>query len=149
MLVFSGIVLLLLILAIAGPYIAPNDPTRRSSIWPNRGPAASSPWAPISWALSLLPHSAGAGSTIFSALLLVLIIFIIGTLLGAIAGYVGGVTDMVIMRIVDIFLSFPDMVLALAVAGVLGSGMKNAIIRHGGHRLDQIRPPGPQPGAEY
>ena len=129
MLVFSGIVLLLLILAIAGPYIAPNDPYAAEFDLAKQGPSSEFPMGTDKLGRCLFSRIlAGAGSTIFSALLLVLIIFIIGTLLGAIAGYVGGVTDMVIMRIVDIFLSFPDMVLALAVAGVLGSGMKNAII---------------------
>lgn len=129
MIVFSGVVLLLLGLAIAGPYIAPNDPYAADFALAKQAPSSEYLMGTDKLGRCLFSRIlAGAGSTIFSSLLLVLIIFVFGTLMGAIAGYVGGVTDMVIMRIVDIFLSFPDMVLALAVAGVLGSGMKNAII---------------------
>ena len=52
----------------------------------------------------------------------------IGLLSGAIAGYFGGVVDQIIMRVTDIFLAFPGLVLALAIASALGSGTINAII---------------------
>jgi len=51
----------------------------------------------------------------------------IGVLLGLIAGYVGGVFDEVIMRAVDILLSFPDLLLALAILTILGPGLTNAL----------------------
>jgi peptide/nickel transport system permease protein len=52
----------------------------------------------------------------------------IGSLIGIIGGYAGGMVDSMLMRIVDVFLAFPGMVLALAVAGMLGKGLDNAII---------------------
>ena len=58
----------------------------------------------------------------------VALIFFIGTTLGVIAGYFGGIVDSVIMRIADMMLSFPGLVLALAVAGIMGASMKNAIV---------------------
>lgn len=52
---------------------------------------------------------------------------VIGTLLGMLAGFYGGVIDEVIMRVVDIFLAFPGLILALVVAGLLGPGMFNVL----------------------
>ena len=54
--------------------------------------------------------------------------FLMGSLLGAIAGYAGGVVDLLIMRVADITLAFPTIVLALAIASVLGPDLKNALI---------------------
>ena len=61
---------------------------------------------------------------------LVVIIFavVFGTLIGASAGYFGGVFDLLIMRLADITLAFPSIVLALAIASVLGPGIVNALI---------------------
>lgn len=70
----------------------------------------------------------GAQTTVFFALALVLIISVTGTILGMIGGYFGGKTDDLIMRISDLFLAFPGMVFAIAVAGVLSGGLKSAVI---------------------
>ena len=70
----------------------------------------------------------GAQTTVFSALALVLIISVTGTVLGMIGGYFGGKIDDLIMRISDLFLAFPGMVFAIAVAGVLSGGLKSAVI---------------------
>ena len=51
---------------------------------------------------------------------------VIGSLLGAIAGYAGGVLDTVIMRIMDVFLTFPALLLAIGVVSALGNGLFNA-----------------------
>ena len=59
----------------------------------------------------------------------------IGLLVGTVAGYVGGWTDAILMRITDIFLSFPKLVLALAFVAALGPGLNNAIIAIAHHRL--------------
>lgn len=69
----------------------------------------------------------GGQTTIFSSLLLVLVIMIVGTVIGVICGYQGRKTDTILMRISDIFLAFPGMVFAIAVAGVTGGGVINAI----------------------
>ena len=62
----------------------------------------------------------GARTSLAAALALVGIIVVVGTFLGIVAGYFGGVLDAVIMRIADMMISFPGMVLAIAVAGILG-----------------------------
>ncbi len=70
----------------------------------------------------------GARASLTSTFGVVLIIFFAGGLLGVIAGYFGGIVDTVIMRIADMMLAFPGLVLALAVAGILGASMRNAVI---------------------
>ena len=70
----------------------------------------------------------GSQASIYSTLLLVLIVSVIGTIFGVICGWKGGKLDAVLMRISDVFLAFPELVFALAVAGVLGGGIQNAII---------------------
>ena len=52
----------------------------------------------------------------------------IGTIIGAIAGYFGGKVEMVLMRLADIMLSFPGIVLAIAIAGILGGSIVNTIL---------------------
>ncbi len=62
----------------------------------------------------------GVGVVAFSAL--------IGTLIGALAGFVGGLLDLILIRVVDLFLAFPGILLAIALAGVMGPGVDNVII---------------------
>lgn len=70
----------------------------------------------------------GARSSLASVLLLVALVFTVGTALGTLSGYAGGKTDAVIMRLADIFISFPGVLLAIAIAGIIGGSMVNAII---------------------
>jgi len=58
----------------------------------------------------------------------VLLAFAIGTSIGVVAGYVGGRTNMLIMRTLDVFYAFPSVLLAVAIAGALGPGMSNSLI---------------------
>ena len=70
----------------------------------------------------------GTRTSLIMTLCLVAVIFVIGTFLGVIAGYFGGVVDAVIMRIADMMISFPGLVLAIAIAGMLGPNLVNAVI---------------------
>ena len=70
----------------------------------------------------------GARASLSSTLILVAVILVLGTLLGIISGYFGGWVDAVIMRIADMMIAFPGLVLAIAVAGILGPSMRNAVI---------------------
>ena len=70
----------------------------------------------------------GAQTSIFATLALVGVISLFGTVVGTLCGYYGGALDSVVMRISDVCLAFPGLVFAMAVAGVLGGGLQNAII---------------------
>ena len=56
---------------------------------------------------------------------------LIGTLLGAVAGYFGGAVDNIIMRILDVLMAFPSLLLAIAIVSVLGQGLQNALVAIG------------------
>ncbi len=70
----------------------------------------------------------GARITLYIVALVALIAPIVGLLVGTISGYAGGVVDLVLMRITDIFLAFPRLVLALAFVAALGAGIENAVL---------------------
>ena len=70
----------------------------------------------------------GARASLTSTFGVVALVFLIGTVVGVLAGYFGGTVDAVLMRIADMMLAFPGLVLALAVAGIMGSSIRNAII---------------------
>lgn len=70
----------------------------------------------------------GARASLSATFGVVALILLVGTVTGVLAGYFGGVIDAVIMRIADMMLAFPGLVLALAVAGIMGASIKNAII---------------------
>jgi peptide/nickel transport system permease protein len=70
----------------------------------------------------------GARATLTIVALVSIVVVPIGLAVGTIAGYLGGWVDVVLMRITDIFLAFPRLILALAFAAALGPGIENAII---------------------
>lgn len=70
----------------------------------------------------------GTRISMFSALLTLAISIVIGVMLGAIAGFLGGIVDDIIMRVVDIFQSFPSLLLAMTISAFLGASLQNAII---------------------
>ncbi len=76
--------------------------------------------------LSRLMH--GSLITLYIVALVALIAPVVGLLVGTVAGYLGGWVDVVLMRITDIFLAFPRLVLALAFVAALGAGIDNAVL---------------------
>ena len=126
------IVVALILIAIFAPVIAPFDPL--TGIGGLRGARLEPP----SWTypmgtddlsrdiLSRVIH--GARLTLMVVALVAIIATPIGLLVGTTAGYFGGWVDTVLMRITDIFLAFPRLILALAFASALGPGIENAII---------------------
>lgn len=77
------------------------------------------------------PHGncfCGAKTTIFSSLAVVAMVAAIGTAIGVTAGYMGGVTDGVLLKTTLVFQAFPNFILAVAVAGILGNGMRNCMM---------------------
>jgi peptide/nickel transport system permease protein len=70
----------------------------------------------------------GSRITLLIILLVSIVVLPVGLLIGTLAGYFGGVLDMFLMRITDIFLAFPRLVMALAFAAALGPGIENAVL---------------------
>jgi len=70
----------------------------------------------------------GARTSLIVSLLAVLLAMVIGTLVGILSGYIGGKIDSILMRIVDMQMAFPTILLAILVAGVLGQSVLNVVI---------------------
>ena len=70
----------------------------------------------------------GGRLSLFIGLTPVLLAFVIGTTLGVVAGYVGGLVNQAIMRTVDVFYAFPSVLLAIAISGALGAGIVNSLV---------------------
>ncbi len=70
----------------------------------------------------------GARTSLVAAFSVVILAFVVGTVAGVLAGYFGKAVDAIIMRIADMMIAFPGMILAIAVAGIMGASIRNAII---------------------
>ena len=70
----------------------------------------------------------GARASLTGVLVLVASVFLVGTTMGVLSGYFGGKVDVVIMRFSDMMISFPGMILAIAIAGIMGGSLVNAVI---------------------
>lgn len=128
-LITSLLVLLLLGVALAAPLIAPYDPLEAVMKNAYLPPSADHLFGTDKLGRDNFSRILyGASYSLSSVLILVAIIFVVGTTLGVIAGYYGGAVDVVIMRIADMMISFPGMILAIAIAGILGGSLINAII---------------------
>ena len=122
----------LLFVACFGQYIVPYDPYAQDLSNALQPPSGSHLLGTDRYGRDLFSRIIiGAQTTIFSALALVAGITIVGTVIGVMCGYVGGWIDSLIMRISDIFLAFPEMVFAIAIAGVLNGGIWSAAIAVG------------------
>lgn len=123
------IILALVILAVFAPWLATADPLVQNV--PNR-------LQPPSWAHWLgTDHLGrdvysrvlyGTRTTLQVVVLVTVIVAPIGLLVGAFAGYLGGIWDEILMRITDIFLAFPGLILAMGFVAALGPGLGNAIV---------------------
>ncbi len=126
------IIFSLVITAIFAPYIAPYDPLEQNYMELHSAPSISHPLGTDRLGRDLLSRVIfGSRYALMVGLGIVLIQAIVGITLGLLAGYRGGMIDATIMRLVDIMLSMPIVVLGLAVAGVLGGGLLNVIIAIG------------------
>ena len=132
LMIVLGLAFALVVLSLIAPYLCPNDPDATSALTMNKAPSAKFPFGTDRYGRCICSRVLmGARTSIFSAVALVASTFLVGTFLGILAGWFGGVIDALIMRLADALLSFPQMVLAIAVAGILGGGMFNAMLAMG------------------
>lgn len=119
----------LLIFAVAGRRFMPNDPYQTCLTDALKGPCAKYPFGTDHLGRCILSRILeGATASIYSALAVVAVVFLFGTTIGLVAGYTGGLLDQILMKITMVFQAFPSFILAVAVAGMLGPGLKNAMI---------------------
>ncbi|SHE88683.1 peptide/nickel transport system permease protein [Litoreibacter halocynthiae] len=125
-----GILVLLVFIAAAAPLLSPHDPFVQD-LGNRLAPLGTDGhiFGTDSLGRDILSRLIyGARITLYIVALVALIAPIAGLLVGTVSGYVGGWTDTVLMRITDIFLAFPRLVLALAFVAALGAGIENAVL---------------------
>lgn len=127
-----GFLLLLALISALAPWIAPYPPTEQdfSAIF---APPSAGHWlgADDLGRDTLSRLIDGGRASLYASFLAVGISALIGVPVGLVAGYLGGWVDEVISRVIDSFLSFPAIVLAIAVTGALGIGLTNGMIAVG------------------
>jgi len=120
---------LLIFVAILAPLIAPYSPTKMSLRERLSPPSASHLFGTDDAGRDILSRVIyGSRITLRICIIVVGLTLGIGTLLGILSGYIGGLVDELIMRLNDVFLAFPALILAMAIAAALGPSLENAII---------------------
>ncbi|WP_273499903.1 nickel transporter permease [Paracoccus sphaerophysae] len=123
------ILVLLALMAILAPYLAPYSPTAQNLADRLQPPSARHWLGTDALGRDILSRIIwGSRVTLFIVGTVALISPIMGLLIGTIAGFAGGWVDQVLMRITDIFLAFPKLILALALVAALGPGIVNAVL---------------------
>lgn len=123
------ILLVLVLAAIFAPLIATHDPFAQDLARRLQPPSGAHWFGTDDLGRDIYSRLVyGARITLYIAFLAAAIAGPIGLIVGAAAGYLGGWVDIVAMRVVDVFLSFPALILALAFVAALGAGIENAII---------------------
>lgn len=126
---FLVMAIIIILIAIFAKEIAPKDPLHAVMDKPLHGPDKTNLLGTDILGRDILSRIIyGTRYSLFMTLVLVTVVFVLGTTLGLIAGYFGGFIDTLIMRLADMMVSFPGIILAIAIAGLLGPSMTNAII---------------------
>lgn len=126
---FAILAIIIILIAICAPLIAPYDPYEsvlQNALLPPGGDHLLGTDKLGRDIFSRVLY--GSRISLSSTFILVCCIFVVGTVLGILSGYFGGWVDVIIMRISDMMVSFPGMVIAIAIAGILGPSVTNAVI---------------------
>jgi peptide/nickel transport system permease protein len=122
----GGLLGVFLLLALAAPLVAPFDPVGQDLAARLRPPSLRHPFGTDNFGRDVLTRVVfGAQVDLQIAVVGVAFAFLIGTIVGAFAGYSGGVLDNVVMRLVDVVVAFPLLVLILATLAILGPGLSS------------------------
>jgi peptide/nickel transport system permease protein len=124
----GAIVIVAALAALFGPMLTPADSSAQELPLRLAGPTAGHPFGLDELGRDMLARILeGARISFFVGLVVVSISAVVGTLLGSIAGYFGGVLDDLISRLIDMLLAFPGLLLAIAIVAVLGPSLMNVL----------------------
>lgn len=125
----AAILALMVALALLAPVLTTGTPLQTDLDGALRGPATGHPFGQDRLGRDVFAQVAyGTRASLLISISVVTLTVLVGVAAGSAAGYVGGVVDVVVMRVVDIFLAFPGILLAIALAGVLGPNLINLVI---------------------
>ncbi|HCU68354.1 MAG TPA: D,D-dipeptide ABC transporter permease, partial [Desulfomicrobium sp.] len=128
--VMGGVVIAaMVLLAVGAPLLAPHDPVKLSLGERLMAPGAAHLFGTDELGRDIFSRVLfGARISLSIGLLVITVAGVTGALIGATSGYFGGKIDNVIMRLMDVILSFPSLILALALAAAMGPSLVNAIL---------------------
>ncbi|MBB3593570.1 peptide/nickel transport system permease protein [Rhizobium sp. BK529] len=122
------VVLIFIFVAAFAPWLAPYDPLAQSILAINQNPSAAHWLGTDQFGRDVLSRMIyGSRNSLIFGFVSPVLAAIFGTLLGVTAGYFGGMTDRIISRLIDLLLAFPELLLAIIIAAVLGGGFWNII----------------------
>ncbi|GLQ55626.1 glutathione ABC transporter permease GsiD [Devosia nitrariae] len=124
----TGIIVVFVLIAVLAPFLAPYDPLAQSILKINRLPSSENWLGTDQFGRDVLSRLIyGSRNSLLFGFISPVLAAIFGTLLGVIAGYFGGIIDRLISRVIDLLLAFPELLLAILIAAVLGGGFWNII----------------------
>lgn len=127
--VATGIVIALVLIAVFAPILAPYDPLKQSMLKINRTPTWENWLGTDQFGRDVLSRMIyGSRNSLIFGLISPIAAALVGTTIGVVAGYFGGTIDRIISRLIDLLLAFPELLLAIMIAAVLGGGFWNVII---------------------
>jgi ABC-type dipeptide/oligopeptide/nickel transport system permease subunit len=123
------LVLLTAVGAAGAPWLAPHDPTAQHLEERLRGPSSGYVLGTDALGRDQLSRLLwGARASIGTAAIVMVLVLTVAVALGTLSGYFGGWLDQVLMRLADMLMAFPGLILAIAIAGMLGPGLVNIVI---------------------
>lgn len=123
------IVLFMLLITLLAPWLAPYNPLKQSIPDRLQPPSSNYLFGTDQLGRDILSRVMYGGRiSLPAALAVVILAGLVGTVIGATAGFLGGVFEEIFMRLTDIFMAFPTIILAMAIAAALGPNVGNAII---------------------
>ncbi|MBP1842830.1 peptide/nickel transport system permease protein [Rhizobium petrolearium] len=123
-----AVVVIFVFVAVFAPLLAPYDPLAQSILKINRLPSADNWLGTDQFGRDVLSRMIyGSRNSLIFGLISPVLAAICGTVLGVVAGYFGGIIDRIISRLIDLLLAFPELLLAIMIAAVLGGGFWNVI----------------------
>lgn len=124
-----GIFVLWVFISIGAPWIAPYDPLKQDIVARLQPPSAEHWFGTDQLGRDVFSRVLYGGRLSLPAGILVIVVAgIIGTAIGAVAGFIGGWFDEGTMRLTEIFMAFPTIILAMAIAAALGPSLVNAVV---------------------
>jgi ABC-type dipeptide/oligopeptide/nickel transport system permease subunit len=127
----AGTILLFVLIfaGIAAPILSPHDPHKQVLSLSFHGPSISSPMGRDALGRDIFSRVLyGIRTSMFIGFTVVCISLLVGVTIGGMAGYIGGFTDTVFARVIDILMAFPGLLLSIGIAGIMGPSTVNIII---------------------
>jgi peptide/nickel transport system permease protein len=127
--IIALLILFLVVLAVFGQQLAPYNPTAPDPVNQFLPPSSAHLMGTDDLGRDVLSRvMVGTRYSLIAVVIVLTLALLVGTLVGSAAGYLGGLWDEGLMRVTDIFLAFPGIILALAVAAALGPSLVNGMI---------------------